>query len=1234
MSRRPAESVRTYDWTQPQTRRRLEEIFFGENGFIRAGSKECEEFWLFLERYQKFQEREREKRAERQEREKGSEGGEGWNERTEREGKSERRGKGESGQRESRKREDRERKDRGSERRGSEDRRREGDGESERRGKDTRREEDGRSEGRGREDRRREGDGESERRVRGEEGDGESGRRGEDRGKQEQVRLEFPAQYNIRYRINLSVLGSSRGSVGESCRLPEDQQAAFRLALAHFADFGQKQAFGRLRQLQEGRRALPVTAYRPRLLQLCQECPVLVVAGDTGCGKSTQVPQFLLEAWGRGRLACTQPRRIACLSLARRVGLESLELGAVGYQVRFDSSPTPGARLCFLTEGLLLRQLQSGPSALSRYPALIMDEVHERHLHTDFLLGVLRQLLDSPQAPATFRLLLMSATINISLFSQYFGGAPVLQVPGRLHPIKVIYQPVQSEESGSGSERLDPRPYLRVMQSIEERYPAEERGDLLVFLSGVAEIGIVAEAARTLAALTKRWIVLPLHSGLSASDQDKVFDVAPAGVRKCIVATNIAETSVTIDGVRFVIDSGKVKEMSFDPKAKMHRLQEFWISRASAEQRAGRAGRTGPGVCYRLYAESDYQAFAPYPVPEMQRVALDALVLQMKSMELGDPRTFPFIEPPPLASVETAISYLQQQGALDSAENLTTVGRLLAHLPVDVVIGKILILGSTFDLLEPVLTLAAALSVQSPFVRQASPDCATARKPLESDQGDPFTLLNIFEEWLQVKSLRGSNSRKWCRRRGLQEQRLYEMVNLRKQFKTLLKDHRLLEQEGDGSGRGSYQRQKRHRERQQLRLVKREHEQRDGRRRKVLRLEDEGQGSSGDEGPHRSESQRGEVDIQDVNFKLRHNVDELCAVALSQRLSARSFQLLKLLVCRGLYPQLAMLDEFNSRRKDSEQIFHTQNKAGVVLHPTSVFSSNPSLLHVDEEGDSHRDRPGQRSEQSKQHQLLAFVSLLETNKPYLLNCVRGPALQYLLLLARSLDTSADCGRLVVDGWLELALADPGVGVQLLSNVTSLRDRWDQVLTDQIKLTERHGGQEDEEKQHDLRRARESLRRKLLDFLEAEIPYSIRQLTGLERKSLYVGPQLVTDMPLLEVLRAGKECHPHPLKGGLAVNDYLTYNCLAGEDLYSGCLRTFWSCPSCDLRLPFTPFERWQHEAECKEKVKEAEQAASDGSLGSGPSVSQALLQPFHCDHCQQDLLLTPTQILKHKRQHQ
>uniref|UniRef100_A0A3Q3F046 DEAH (Asp-Glu-Ala-His) box polypeptide 34 n=1 Tax=Kryptolebias marmoratus TaxID=37003 RepID=A0A3Q3F046_KRYMA len=431
----------------------------------------------------------------------------------------------------------------------------------------------------------------------------------------------------------------------------------------------------------------------------------------------------------------------------------------VGYQIRFEGTRTAATKLLFLTEGLLLRQIQQDKS-LAQYQVMIVDEVHERHLHCDFLLGVLRSLLaDRPD----LRLILMSATINIKLFSEYFNSAPVLQVPGRLFPIQ----------------KLDPRPYLRILQGIDQRYPPEERGDLLLFLSGVAEISTIQEACQIYATHTRRWIVLPLHSTLSLAQQDKVFDIAPPGVRKCIISTNIAETSVTIDGVRFVVDSGKVKEMSFDPKAKMQRLQEFWISRASSEQRKGRAGRTGPGVCYRLYAESDYNAFAPYPVPEIHRVALDSLILQMKSMGLGDPLSFVFIDPPPAASIQTAVTYLKEQGALD--------GRIVSFW-VCFLAGKMLVLGSLFNLVEPMLTVAAALSVQSPFLRssQQNPDCATARQPLHSNQGDPFTLLNTFNAWVEVSEgrvKRGGGSRKWCRRRGLEEQRLYEMVNLRRQFK-------------------------------------------------------------------------------------------------------------------------------------------------------------------------------------------------------------------------------------------------------------------------------------------------------------------------------------------------------------------------------------------------------------------------------------------------------------------
>ncbi|KAG5269055.1 hypothetical protein AALO_G00197790 [Alosa alosa] len=968
------------------------------------------------------------------------------------------------------------------------------------------------------------------------------------------VDLGLPKEYDARYRISTSVYTKDVEEKLESCGHRQRQTASgpgkqeitdCRLALLHFLDFTQRQSFNKLAKLRQEQRNLPIFHYRDRIVELVKANSVVVVAGDTGCGKSTQVPQYLLAS-GFNNIACTQPRRIACISLAKRVSFESLnQYGSkVGYQIRFETTRTLATKLLFLTEGLLLRQIQQEP-LLGQYQVLIVDEVHERHLHCDFLLGVLRALIG---ARSDLRLVLMSATINIKLFSEYFRGAPVLQVPGRLFPIQVIYQPIPPEEQVSRSEKLDPRPFLRVLQGIDQRYPPEERGDLLLFLSGVAEISAVLEACQAYATHTQRWIVLPLHSTLSLAQQDKVFDIAPPAVRKCIISTNIAETSVTIDGVRFVVDSGKVKEMSFDPKAKMQRLQEFWISRASSEQRKGRAGRTGPGVCYRLYAESDYDAFAPYPVPEIHRVALDSLVLQMKSMGLGDPCSFSFIDPPPASSIQTAMTYLREQGALDVSGELTTIGSLLSQLPVDVVIGKMLVLGSLFNLLEPVLTVAAALSVQSPFLRSAqhNPDCSTARQPLHSNHGDPFTLLNTFNAWVQVKGERGGGSRKWCRRRGLEEQRLYEMVNLRRQFK-------------------------------------------------------------------------------EVKFKLRHNVDQLQEVAsASQDLSSRQQALLKLLLCRGLYPQLALPDEHNANRKDSEQIFHTRNKQGVVIHPTSVFASDPEVLQVPEQ---ESIQPGVDKGQSSRHQLLAFVTLLETNKPYVSNCVRVPALQALLLVANSLDSNGECTRLVVDGWLELCLGDGQRSLAVLSSALELRAEWERLL--QAQLSKRRPSA------RDLGRLGDRLVRFLL---YTEVNYSVRRLTSLQAQNLYVGPQrdpAASDVQALSSVFPGVEPKPDPIKGGLRVSSYFTYNCLSDPtDLYSECLRTFWTCPYCALYMPFTPLERMKHQTTCKppeeQTAQEDEECESEKAAASS---SSSLTRLYHCDICDKDLTLTSTEILKHKRQH-
>uniref|UniRef100_A0A2K5LV45 Probable ATP-dependent RNA helicase DHX34 n=1 Tax=Cercocebus atys TaxID=9531 RepID=A0A2K5LV45_CERAT len=1041
---------------------------------------------------------------------------------------------------------------------------------------------------------------------------------------------DLPRAYDPRYRINLSVLGpDTRGSQGLGRHLPAERVSEFRRALLHYLDFGQKQAFGRLAKLQRERAALPIAQYGNRILQTLKEHQVVVVAGDTGCGKSTQVPQYLLTA-GFSHVACTQPRRIACISLAKRVGFESLsQYGSqVGYQIRFESTRSAATKIVFLTR----------EPSLPQYEVLIVDEVHERHLHNDFPPGCPPGRL-FPSAP-DLKVILMSATINISLFSSYFSKHPVVTgAREACSPITVMYQPQEAEPTTSKSEKLDPRPFLRVLESIDHKYPPEERGDLLVFLSGMAEISTVLEAAQTYASHTQRWVVLPLHSALSVADQDKVFDVAPPGVRKCILSTNIAETSVTIDGIRFVVDSGKVKEMSYDPQAKLQRLQEFWISQASAEQRKGRAGRTGPGVCFRLYAESDYDAFAPYPVPEIRRVALDSLVLQMKSMSVGDPRTFPFIEPPPPASLETAILYLRDQGALDSSEALTPIGSLLAQLPVDVVIGKMLILGSMFSLVEPVLTIAAALSVQSPFTRsaQSSPECAAARRPLESDQGDPFTLFNVFNAWVQVKSERSRNSRKWCRRRGIEEHRLYEMANLRRQFKELLEDHGLMTGAQATQVADSYSRLQQRRERRALHQLKRQHEEGAGRRRKVLRLQEEQDGGSSEEdraGPDPPGAGDG-VDIQDVKFKLRHDLAQLQAAASSaQDLSREQLALLKLVLGRGLYPQLAVPDAFNSSRKDSDQIFHTQAKQGAVLHPTCVFAGSPEVLHAQEpEASSCDGSRDDKDKMSSKHQLLSFVSLLETNKPYLVNCVRIPALQSLLLFSRSLDTNGDCSRLVADGWLELQLADSESAVRLLAASLRLRARWEGALDRQLAHQAQRRLEEEEQDVPVSPKEVATLSKELLQFTASKIPYSLRRLTGLEAQNLYVGPQTIPATPHLPGLFGSSTLSPHPTKGGYAVTDFLTYNCLTSDtDLYSDCLRTFWTCPHCGLHAPLTPLERIAHENSCPQAPQDGPPGAEEAAPETLQKTS-VLQRPFHCEACGRDFLFTPTEVLRHRKQH-
>ncbi|KJH52258.1 helicase protein [Dictyocaulus viviparus] len=516
----------------------------------------------------------------------------------------------------------------------------------------------------------------------------------------------------------------------------------FEYAVQLSLDFSNDLKFKKMKDLRKSQRELPVAERKEEILRLLDSNQVLVIAGDTGCGKSTQVPQYLLQCGYTG-IACTQPRRIACTALARRVSYETLNTygNEVAYQIRFETTKSKRTKLLFLTEGLLLRQMENdsllqnynvillwmpffifGSSYCNLYfKVIILDEVHERHLSSDLLLGLLRDMVTKRN---DLKLILMSATINLELFKEYFQGAPVIQVPGRLFPIQLRYHPIKQYivENDRKSRKIDPEPYVKILELIDKQFPSSERGDALIFLSGIAEISTVGECLKTYAEITKAWIILMLHSALSVEEQDKVFDVAPSGVRKCILSTNIAETSVTIDGIRFVIDSGKVNLINHETGSGSQKLSEFWVSKASADQRKGRAGRTGPGVCYRLYSQEQYDKMDDFTPSEINRVALHEMALQMISLNLGlDPQTFPFIERPNEDKLTEALDTLKSQGVLHPGRDnrLTALGFVVAKLPVDVAIAKMLVFGCVFNRVDVILTVAAGLSVQSPFTNRS-----------------------------------------------------------------------------------------------------------------------------------------------------------------------------------------------------------------------------------------------------------------------------------------------------------------------------------------------------------------------------------------------------------------------------------------------------------------------------------------------------------------------------------
>ncbi|KAI3408453.1 uncharacterized protein J3R85_020258 [Psidium guajava] len=640
------------------------------------------------------------------------------------------------------------------------------------------------------------------------------------------------------------------------------------------------------KEMLRARAALPIAASKSEILQLLKENNVLVVCGETGSGKTTQVPQFILDdmiesgCGGYCNIICTQPRRIAAISVAERVAEERCEGSPgskgslIGYQVRLDSARNEKTKLLFCTTGILLRSI-SGDKNLTGITHVIVDEVHERSLLGDFLLIVLKNLLERQSAHngQVLKVILMSATVDSALFSRYFGNCPVITAQGRTHPVKsyfledihetleyrlasdspayIRWETTSKDKRGHvdnhrGKKNLvlsawgddsqlsedclnpfyEPSNYqayseqtrlnLRKLNEDIIDYDLLEdlvcyidetcgEGAILIFLPGVYEIHQLVDkltASYRFSGPSSDWI-LPLHSSLAPNDQKKAFLQPPANIRKVIVATNIAETSITIDDVVYVIDSGKHKENRYNPQKKLTSMVEDWISQANSKQRRGRAGRVKPGTCFCLYTRHRFEKLMrPFQAPEMLRMPLVELCLQIKLLSLGNIKSFLFqaLEPPREEAMTSAISLLYEVGALEGNEELTPLGYHLAKLPVDVLIGKMMLYGAIFGCLSPILSISAFLSYKSPFVYPKDEKHAVERAKLalltdktdlnEGDQqSDHLLMMVVYKKWEKVLNEKGAKAaHQFCNSYFLSSPVMFMIRDMRVQFGTLLTD--------------------------------------------------------------------------------------------------------------------------------------------------------------------------------------------------------------------------------------------------------------------------------------------------------------------------------------------------------------------------------------------------------------------------------------------------------------
>lgn len=504
--------------------------------------------------------------------------------------------------------------------------------------------------------------------------------------------------------------------------------------------------------LRHQRESLPAFAARYDILRLLRENQIIIVVGETGSGKTTQLAQYLHEEGysKNGMIGCTQPRRVAAMSVAKRVSEEmGVKLGMeVGYCIRFEDCTSDKTKIKYMTDGILLRELLKDPE-LDHYSVVIMDEAHERSLHTDLLMGLLRKVLGTRR---DLRLIITSATMNSDKFSAFFGSVPVYRIPGRTFPVQVVFTKNPCEDYVESA--------VRQAYSLHCSLPA---GDILIFMSGQEDIEACCEALKERVSSNEDiqpLVILPIYSQLPADLQSKIFDLMPSGYRKCIIATNIAETSLTVDGIVYVIDAGYNKVKVYNPRIGMDALQLVPISQTNAAQRAGRAGRTKPGYCYRLYTECAYRnELLPGNIPEIQRTNLANVVLLLKSLGINDVFDFPFLDAPPRETLNGSMYQLWLLGALSNVGDLTELGKKMVEFPLDPSLSKMLLASSDLGCVSEVVTIVSMLSVPNIFYRpnDRRERADASREKFFVPESDHLTLLNVYEQW---KS-NGYND-KWC----------------------------------------------------------------------------------------------------------------------------------------------------------------------------------------------------------------------------------------------------------------------------------------------------------------------------------------------------------------------------------------------------------------------------------------------------------------------------------------